>query len=69
LGVFVAVNQAEDFESEAMLRETFGGVLSVLLHEGLDVGKGYEGEEFEVSLYVCICGAKEELGLGQCWLV
>lgn len=44
-----------------MLRDAFGGVLGVLLHEGLDVGEGDEGEEFEVSLYVRICGAKEEL--------
>lgn len=69
MGVFVAVDQAKDFEGEAMLREAFGGVLGVLLHEGFNVGDGDEGEEFEVSLYVRICGAKEELGFGQCWLV
>lgn len=63
------MDQAENFEGEAMLRETFGGVLGVFLHEGLNVGERNEGEEFEVSLYVRICGTKEELVLGQCWLV
>lgn len=52
-----------------MLREAFGGVLSVFLHEVLDVGKRHERKEFKISLYVRVGGAKEELVRGQYWRV
>lgn len=46
VGVFLTVDEAEDFVGELVLGEALGGVDVVRGHEGLDFDEGDEGEEF-----------------------
>jgi hypothetical protein len=57
-----SVCELDDFSSEDVLGEAFGGVLAGLGDEERDGGQGQEGEEAEVAFDVGVGGAEEVLG-------